>query len=178
MDSPMNRLILILLAGAFALAGCSSEQTELRAWMEETRRNTPITSETVTEPKKFEPYRYQSESQVDPFNLGKLSTALNKAAGRLNPLTPDMQRRREPLEAYPMDAIRMVGSIRQGQRNFALLQAENLVYQARIGMYAGQNFGLITGINETEVKLKELVQDAAGDWVERETTLQLQEVRK
>lgn len=169
---------IAIAAAIIWLVGCSGEQSELKAWMDETRRNTKVKDDPIPEPKKFEPYRYQSANMVDPFNAGKLSSALTKAAGRINPLAPDLLRRREPLESYSTDEIHMVGSIKQAQRHYALLQAESLVYQARVGNYAGNNFGLITGISETEVKLKELVQDASGDWVERETTLKLQEVKQ
>ena len=99
-------------------------------------------------------------------------------AARASGPQPDFGRRREPLEAYPIDAIRMIGHIRDGRRSYALLLADNLVYQARAGDHVGQNFGVITRVSEGELRLKELVQDAAGDWVERETTMQLQENRK
>ncbi len=69
----------------------------------------------------------------------------------------------------------MVGHLANGKQSYALLQVDNLVFQARVGNYAGQNFGVITKVNEAEIKLKELVQDAAGDWKERETSLQIQE---
>ena len=75
----------------------------------------------------------------------------------------------------PLDAIRMVGHMSNGQNSFALLQVDSTVYQARVGNYAGQNFGKITRVTESEVQLKELVQDAGGDWTERQTALQLQE---
>lgn len=165
----------LLLAG---LAGCGADQAELQAWMEQTRREAPPMRETVTEPKRFEPYRYASAGAADPFAASRLVKAGETAAARGNGVQPDTNRRREPLEAYPVDAIRMIGHIRDGRRNYALLQADNLVYQARPGNYLGQNFGMITRVSETEIRLKELVQDAAGDWVERETTMQLQENRK
>jgi type IV pilus assembly protein PilP len=62
--------------------------------------------------------------------------------------------------------------------NFALLKADGMVYQARVGNHAGQNYGVITRVSETEIRLRELVQDAAGDWVARETALKLQETMK
>lgn len=163
---------------AAGLAGCSADQAELQAWMDQTRRETPPMRETVTEPKRFEPYRYASAGAADPFAASRLVKAGETAAARGTGLQPDTNRRREPLEAYPVDAIRMIGHIRDGRRNYALLQADNLVYQARAGNYLGQNFGMITRVSETEVRVKELVQDAAGDWIERETTMQLQENRK
>lgn len=165
---------------AAGLVGCASDHAELQAWMEETRRNTPPLRETIAEPKRFEPYRYGSAGQADPFAITRLIKLgeMPEARARGNGAQPDMKRRREPLESYPIDAIRMIGHIRDGQRNVALLLADNLVYQARAGNYVGQNFGVITRVSDHEIRLRELVQDAAGDWVERETTMQLQENKK
>ena len=165
---------------AVGLAGCGSDHAELQAWMEETRRNTPPVRETIAEPKRFEPYRYASAELPDPFAIGRLIKAgeLPSARAAGNGVQPDLKRRREPLESYPIDAIRMIGHIRDGQRSVALLLADNLVYQARAGSYVGQNFGVITRVSDSEIRLRELVQDAAGDWVERETTMQLQENKK
>ena len=86
-----------------------------------------------------------------------------------------LNRRREPLEAYPLDSMAMVGSVTRDGRPYALLRVDNLLYQARVGEYLGQNFGRITKITETEISLREVVQDAAGEWIERTSTLQLQE---
>lgn len=174
-----NLRIIVAGLGALAaasLAGCANDQAELRQWMDTVRAGVKPVHERISEPRRFEPYRYDNEGQVDPFSVAKLGGA--PAADGETPrggLKPDLTRRREALESYPLDAIRMVGHLANRQGQYALLQAESLVYQARVGNYAGQNFGMITRISETEVKLKELVQDAVGDWVERETTLQIQD---
>jgi type IV pilus assembly protein PilP len=86
-----------------------------------------------------------------------------------------MNRRREPLESYPLETLRMVGTLFQGKRVHALVQADKTLHQVKVGNYLGQNFGVVTKISEAEVALKELIQDAGGDWVERASTLQLQE---
>ncbi|RYE76873.1 MAG: hypothetical protein EOO80_12045 [Oxalobacteraceae bacterium] len=72
----------------------------------------------------------------------------------------------------------MVGTLRKQGASFALLQAEHTVFQAKVGNYIGQNFGQITKISDSEVELKEIVQDAAGEWVERTAKLELQEIKK
>jgi type IV pilus assembly protein PilP len=86
-----------------------------------------------------------------------------------------MNRRKEPLEAYPLDSMHMVGSVAKFGRQYALMKVDNLLYQVKVGDYIGQNYGKVTKISETEVALREIVQDAAGEWTERPTTLQLQE---
>ncbi len=170
------RFLLAAIA-AVALAGCANDQTELREWMQTVRAGVKPVHQTIAEPRRFEPYRYDNENQVDPFSIAKLAGVRPEGAsdGPRGGLKPDLTRRREALEGYPLDSIRMVGHLANQRGQYALLQAENLVYQARVGNYAGQNYGMITRISETEVKLKELVQDAAGDWVERETALQIQD---
>ena len=108
--------------------------------------------------------------------MRKLQAAFDKLQTRSkNGVVPDVNRRRESLESYPLEQIKMVGHLSNGKQNFALLQVESLVYQAKVGNFAGQNFGVITRVSESEIKLKEMVQDAAGEWVERETALRLQE---
>jgi type IV pilus assembly protein PilP len=170
-------LTVTILAGL--AAGCSSDQDELRAWMDDVRKNTAPIRETIAEPKRFEPFRYDNVAQIDPFSQNKLKAAMDKLAQRSKSgLAPDLARRREPLESYPLESIRMVGHMSNGKQNFALLQVESLVYQAHVGAFAGQNFGQITRVSEGEIKLKELVQDASGEWVERETALRLQEKAK
>ncbi|RPH67761.1 MAG: pilus assembly protein PilP [Burkholderiales bacterium] len=170
----MKRLFVV--AAALALTACAEDQSELRAWMQQVRANTPPVQERIDPPKRFEPFRYDNTAQADPFSADKLAVVFESGQARAGSgLKPDLNRRREVLEDYPLDTIRMVGNLRNGRQNHALLQVDKVVYQARVGNYAGQNFGLITRISETEVLLKELVQDAAGDWVERQSELRLQE---
>jgi len=162
---------------ALSLSACDSERAEIQAWMDETRRNTPVRVEKLPAPKTFEPFRYRASNEIDPFSLTKLSVGL--AAGRPGGgVQPDLTRRREPLESYPLDNLKLVGNLRQGAANVALLQADAALHQVRVGNYVGQNFGRIMRISESEVSVKELVQDAAGDWVERTTALRLQETSR
>jgi type IV pilus assembly protein PilP len=69
----------------------------------------------------------------------------------------------------------MVGSVQRKDRPYALLMADKLLYEVRVGNYIGQNYGKVMQITETEISLREIVQDAAGEWIERTSTLQLQE---
>jgi len=113
---------------------------------------------------------------VDPFSAQKLSVAIRQEAAQPNSLlTAEFNRRKEPLEAYPLDGMAMVGSLTRDNRRYALLRVDSLLYQVKAGDHLGQNFGLITKVSETEITLREIVQDAAGEYVERLSTLQLQE---
>jgi type IV pilus assembly protein PilP len=172
------RHLVLLASFCLAMAACSSEQSELQAWVDQEIKAVNPTKEKISEPKAFEPYRYENAAQVDPFSNTKLSIALDKMQKAKGGLQPDMARRREVLENFPLENIRMVGHLADTKAAFALLQAENVVYQAKVGNYLGQNFGVITKMNDAEVLIKELVQDAAGEWTERETALRIQEKKQ
>jgi type IV pilus assembly protein PilP len=178
----VTKLIKPLLLAAFAcaaLAGCGGSNDELRQWMSDVRKEMRPVTPKITEPKNFEPFIYRDQHDMDPFDPGKVTNALKALAAKsTSGLAPDVSRRREPLEAYPIDTITMVGTLQRPNLRYALLRADGVIYQIKVGNYIGQNFGLVTRIDESEVTLREVVQDAAGEWVERTTTLQLQENKK
>jgi type IV pilus assembly protein PilP len=170
------RLLLIPLASVLLLTGCGSDIDELRQWMEQQRKEAKATVTPLLPPKKFLPQPYESAVGADPFSPQKLSVAIKQEAAQPNSLlTAEISRRKEPLEAYPLDTMSMVGSLTRDNRRYSLLRVDNLLYQVKAGDYLGQNFGRITKISETEITLREVVQDAAGEWIERTSTLQLQE---
>ena len=100
------------------------------------------------------------------------------AAVSASKLAPDPNRPKEPLESFPLESIQMLGTITQSSETFALVKAGPNLYRVRKGNYMGQNFGVITGIDDAQISLKELVQDAGGDWVERSSALQLVEAKR
>ncbi|MFM2399709.1 MAG: hypothetical protein RL341_1866 [Pseudomonadota bacterium] len=180
MTTSLFKRATLISVFASLLAACSSgEQQELNQWMSQVRAQTKTSVPKLPEPKKFEPYAYTVQRELDPFNPQKLAVAQARLQARTGTgIRPDLDRRREALEAYPLDAISMVGILRQNNQTFALLQADKTLYRVSTGNYVGQNFGKIIGVTETEVALKEIVQDAAGEWTERASKLQLQEVKK
>jgi len=166
----------VALLAAAMLAGCSAEHDELREWMERERREVKPNVPPLQSPKQFNPEPYSSAQAVDPFSTQKLTVALKQEARQPNSaLAAELNRRKEPLEAYPLDSMSMVGSVTKQGKPFALLRVDNLLYQVKVGDYLGQNYGRITRIGETEIALREIVQDAAGEWIERPGTMQLQE---
>jgi len=170
------KLLLMTLASVLALTGCGGDQDELRQWMEQQRKEAKPSVTPLLPPKKFLPQPYEAGAGVDPFSTQKLSVAIRQEAAQPNSLlTAEFNRRKEPLEAYPLDSMAMVGSLTRDNRRYALLRVDNLLYQVKVGDHLGQNFGLITKVSETEITLREIVQDAAGEYVERMSTLQLQE---
>lgn len=166
-------------AGALAsvlLVGCGPNHDELQQWMDQQRREVKPSVSALQPPKKFEPGPYLAGQSVEPFSALKLTVAIKQEARQPSSLlASELNRRKEPLEAYPLDSMSMVGSLVKSGRPQALLKVDNLLYQVKVGDYIGQNYGRITRITETELALREIVQDAAGEWIERPTTLQLQE---
>ena len=165
------------------LVGCSaSDESDLQSWMNEQRAQTKPKVAPLAEPKKFVPQDYNEEGVTDPFNILKLTQALRKesaqAAANAALVAPELTRRKEALEAYPLDSMTMVGSLIKVGMPVALVKVDNLLYQVKLGNYLGQNYGRVMKISETELGLREIVQDSSGEWVERVATLQLQEKSK
>lgn len=164
--------------GCVALWGCgASDETELRGWMNSVKQSTHVTTQPVPPPKEFTPSIYDPLGALEPFDPQKILMAVarqQQAHASTSAVKPDLDRRREVLEGFPLDQIRMVGMMRQAGTNVALLETNGATHIVRVGNYIGQNFGVVTRITETELTLKEIVQDAAGEWVERPAKLELQ----
>jgi type IV pilus assembly protein PilP len=123
--------------------------------------------------KPYAPVPYDAAGTVtEPFAAAKMGVADKKTGGGFR---PDLDRPKEPLELYPLESLKYVGVITRNKVSFAIIQVEGALHQVKIGNYMGQNFGVVVGVTESEITLRELVQDSAGDWVERTSTLMLQE---
>jgi type IV pilus assembly protein PilP len=165
---------LLLLVCCACLAACSSEDShdDLSQWMKEASRDLKGKVPPLPQVKPYEAVVYDAGDLDDPFRPSRIVPD-RVSGGGANP--PDPIRQREPLEAYPLESLKYVGVITtQETESTAIIRVDSALYQVKQGNYLGQNFGVITDINESEVVLKELVQDAAGDWVERISSLLLQ----
>jgi len=166
----MKRLLIpIALA---VLGACSSEMEELKTFVRDSEKGLPRRIDPLPPVKPFEPFTYEGFDLPDPFKPRKLSPPKEGGGGGL---APDLNRRKEPLEAFPLEQLKMVGTLSQGKDTYAIVRADKTLYRVKKGNYMGQNFGLITDVTESEIKLKEIVQDSAGDWAERQSVLPLLE---
>jgi type IV pilus assembly protein PilP len=163
---------LLVPVALVVLGGCSSEMSELKQFVKESDKGLPRKIEPLPAVKPFEPFTYEGFDLPDPFKPRKLVAPREGAGGGL---APDLNRRKEPLEAFPLEQLKMVGTLSQGNDTYALVRADKTLYRVKKGNYMGQNFGLITDVTESEIKLKEIVQDSAGDWAERQSVLPLLE---
>lgn len=165
------------------LTGCwGDEHSDLREWMATQKTVTKPRIQPLKEPSVFTPQAYAASSGMDPFNMLKLTQVLSRDSAQNTSntelLIAEQNRRKEELESYPLDSMTMVGSMRKDGYDIALLRVNQLIYQVKSGNYLGQNYGRIVQIGEHSIKLREVVQDPAGDWVERMTSLDLQEGNK
>ncbi|MGH8677923.1 MAG: pilus assembly protein PilP, partial [Burkholderiales bacterium] len=129
--------------------------------------------EPLPEVKQFEPYAYNAFDLPDPFMPRQALSGHTASTGP----APDAARRKEALEAFPLESLKMVGTLEQRQVRHALIKTpDNNLYRVKVGNYMGQNFGVITAISESAVTLREVIQDpGSGGWSERAANLQLQE---
>ena len=170
-----------LALAALLLAGCSdSDVKEVRDWMAQVDRDTKVRVVPLAEPKTFIPFAYTAREETDPFSPNKLLAELARAAEQSDnsKYKPDMARRKEPLEMYPLDTFAMVGTLQKGGVTYALLQIDRAVHQVKAGQRIGQNYGTVTAVTDGAVSIREVVQDAGGEWVERMSKLELQDSKE
>lgn len=169
-------VVVASLALSVVLSACSSdEHQDLKQWMKDATKDMKGRVKPLPEMKPFPIVSYEAAELTDPFSPAKIGPDKKPEGSAGGGIRPDFNRYREPLESYPLESLKMVGLIQKGKMLNAIIKADKNVHLVKIGNYMGQNFGMITQITESEVQLRELVQDSAGDWVERPGTLQLQE---
>ncbi len=169
------------VAGIALLAACGGEeQGELRQELIAMTKDLRGRVDPLPQVRSYEPVPYKGESMLDPFVPGRIVVAQTAGSSGTGGggMQPDMNRPKEPLEAFPLDAIQMVGTLSQNKDNYALVRAGTNLFRVKKGNYMGQNFGVITAVEDSQISLKEVVQDSGGDWVERSTTLQMSEGKK
>ncbi len=159
------------------LTACSSDDLDdVREFVKNAHADKKPKVEALPEIKTQESFAYVGTNLPDPFASFNLKpSAAGKGSGAGVP-GPDPNRRKEPLEDYPLDSLKMVGTITRGKQAFAIIQApDGTVQKAKVGDHVGQNSGLVTKVTEEKVELIELIQGPLGDWIEREANLALLE---
>ena len=162
----------LLLVSCLAIGGCADDQENIQAWMSEQAAGMRGSVKPLPEIQPFQVVPYDAAALVEPFRGSRIEPERKGGGGGLR---PDPDRRREPLEAYPLETLRMVGVLSQNNVAQALIQVDKSLYRVKAGNYLGQDYGVITEVSESSVQLRELVEDLNGDWVERTSSLQLQE---
>lgn len=162
---------LSLAALAVALTACGKGMSDLEEWVAEVKARPPAEIPPIPQMKQYEAFTYDAAGRRDPF-----AALVSARATPGNGPKPDLNRNKEPLEEFPLDALRMVGTIDSKGKVFAMIKApDGVVHRVSIKNYLGQNYGEITAISEAEVSLMELVPDGFGGWIQRPATLALAE---
>lgn len=173
--------LLIAVLGLCVLPGCGgSEHDDIKQWMDESSRDLRGRVQPMPELKPFPIVSYDAEKELDPFSQARIEPERKEGSGGK---LPDFDRPKEQLEGFPLESLQFTGIVskEKGKQRHALIQADGVVYQVRVGNYLGQNFGRVIEISDTEVILKETVKDPSGqtnDWVERQAALQLHDGAK
>ena len=166
---PLQHMLLLASIGS-ALAGCSNDTKDVEAWVAEVKARPAPPLDLLPVMKQFETFEYSAQDLRDPFTAPIPDR--NSGTG----LRPDPGRRKEPLEAYPLDTLDMVGTIGSGNTLLGLVMApDRVTYRLRPGNYLGQNDGRITAIYEDRIEMVELVPDGAGGWLERQAKIALED---
>ncbi len=162
---------------AMLVTGCAADFDELQGWIDNERRAVQPRVRALQPPRPFNPEAYESSQAVEPFSTQKLSVAARQESTTQpnSAIAAELNRRKDPLEAFPLDTMVMVGSLARQGRAVALLRVDSLLYMVKPGDYLGQNYGRVTKVDEARVEIRELVQDATGEWVTRTAVLHLQE---
>ena len=154
------------------LTACSSGMEDLEQKVAEVKSRKSQQIEPVPQIKPFEPFAYEPGDRRDPFQQSQPEQDGTVAGGP----RPDLNRPREPLEEFPLDALRMQGVIETASAVFALVKApDGVIHRVGVGNHMGQNYGQIKAIQESEISLAEIIPDGFGGWVSRSATLALAE---
>jgi type IV pilus assembly protein PilP len=155
------------LCSALALGGCGDGLDDLRADIEKAKERPGGRIQPLPEVRPYVSHEYQMSDRRSPF--------LQSLAGETpSGPRPDSQRPREYLEQFPLDTLKMVGTLRLGNGNYGLVQTKDgLIHRVLPGNHLGQNDGRVLSVNDARITLVEIIPDGLGNYIERPAALAL-----
>ena len=161
----------------FTLGGCAGDLRDLQQFVQETKQKHTGSVDPLPQFEPYQNFEYEPTDLRDPFAAQPVMAQESaNVATNTGGLQPDQNRRREPLEFFPLGTLSMVGILEQNAVTWGLIQApDGTIHRVLEGNYAGENFGQITRISEERINILEIVPDGLGAWVEREASLVLGE---
>ncbi len=172
----MMKKSLIILPLISLISGCASnDMTDLRSFIEEVKQRPPGRIEPLPEIKEVETYAYTSHELRNPF-APEAETETQQSASNNSGLKPDFNRRKEELEAFSLDTLRMVGTLEQNASIWGLIKSnDGTIYRVKPGNYMGTNYGKINEVLEDKIELTEIIPNGQGGYIERQATVSLGE---
>ncbi|MDP5144301.1 pilus assembly protein PilP [Rheinheimera baltica] len=165
---------LTVLAMAVLLNGCFNDMSEVQNYVADVKANTKARVEPIPELQEFEHVAYRSQEARSPFSAPKPEAIQDKFLQVQDCLHPDPRRRKEPLEKYAVDNLKMRGTLGEVSKIWALIEAsDKTLHKVTLSNYVGLFHGRVINVEPTHIELLELIPDGAGCWKERTTMLQM-----
>ena len=166
---PRLNVLLLSAASAWLLTGCAQSVDDLYTYIDESKARYVGSVQPIPQFKPYESFTYSASDLRDPFEP---AVNLAEEEDKDDLLSPDKTRPRQPLEAFSLDSLRMVGVLEQGDNLWGLIEdPKQVVHRVQVGEYMGQNEGAITGITESEIYLVEIIPDGVGGYIERDASI-------
>ncbi len=173
MTASLTKLLLVMLVAGLGLSACGGDMDDLDQYINEIKARPGGRIEPLPDITPYEVFTdvADDDGHRSPFVPDSPQAAAGIAAGGTR---PDPERSREFLEQFPLDTLRMVGTLQLGETNFGLIQtSDGLIHRVVPGNYMGQNDGRIVAVNESEIELIEIISDGIGGYLEREAAVGL-----
>ena len=174
--SIVNPLVLVISIVTL-LAGCGREMRDLEDYVEEVKSREPPGIDPIPEVKPYQVYKYQASNERDPFDTSIFTAKIVEKIRKPNStVSPDPNRTPEFLENFPLDTLRMVGTMEQRGSLWALIQTpEKTIQRISTGNYLGQNNGKVIEVSDAGIQIEEIVPDGFGGWRKRDGSIALSE---
>ncbi len=167
---------MLLTCAVLALGGCAQNMQDLHDYLAQVKARAPTPIDPIPQIKQAETFLYVADARRSPFTPSTASELVTVAATRGDGPRPDPNRRREELEGYPLDTLKMVGTLKKQSNYWGLVQTrDRMIHRVEAGNHLGENYGRILDIDEDRISLRELIQDGAGGYLERQASLALGE---
>ncbi len=173
MNASLTRTLTVLVVAGFALGACGGDMDDLDQYINSVKAKPGGRIDPLPEITPYEVFTYVADAEGlrSPFVPDSPQAAAGIAAGGTR---PDPERSREFLEQFPLDTLRMVGTLQLGETQFGLIQtSDGLIHRVIPGNYMGQNDGRIVVVSESEIELVEIISDGIGGYLEREAAVGL-----